>query len=97
MVCRMQRNVEPDLRVRRKALEAELDKLGLASRAAQARHVGVSKWHLSRLLSQTTAETPGGSVIARMLVAFPEASFYELFEVVDGRTGRPVRAAKAAA
>lgn len=55
------------------------EEAGLRNRADIARHLGVSRPNVTRLLDG--ANRPGTALIARTLAAFPEAKFEDLFEV----------------
>jgi hypothetical protein len=77
----MHRKPQPVLRLRTDQFRRHCRQLGLETSVAQAEHIGISKWTISRLLSG--AIVPGEHVIACTLYAFPALRFDDFFEVID--------------
>jgi len=77
----MHRKPTPVLRLRAEQFQRHCRQLGLESPTAQAEHLGLSKWTVSRLLSG--AIVPGEHVIACTLYSFPSLRFEDFFEVID--------------
>jgi hypothetical protein len=77
----MHRNESPTLRLRSEQFRRHCRLLGLETATAQADHLGLSKWTVTRLLNGGIV--PGERVIARCLVGFPNLKFEDLFEVVE--------------
>jgi hypothetical protein len=80
----MHRKATPVLRLRTEQFQRHCKTLGLENASAQAEHLGLSKWTISRLLSG--AIVPGEHVIACTLYAFPGLRFDDFFEVIDAST-----------
>lgn len=71
----------PTLRINQTRLRIEATRLGLDGETAIAAHIGVGAAQLARYRKGQFA--PSATVIARMLRAFPELKFTDLFEVVE--------------
>lgn len=74
------------LRLRRKRYEALTKAKGWNTHEEQARGLGLAQSTISRTLrgpDQPGGQGPGPAFIAALLVAFPEAKFEDLFEIVD--------------
>lgn len=78
---RMNSRAKPVIRLRTDQFRRRCRALGLTTVTAQADHLGLSKWTISRLISGGIG--PGETVIASMLIAFPALRFEDLFEVVE--------------
>ena len=76
----MHRKSSHVIRLRKEQFRRHCGHLGLDTATAQATHLGLSKWTVSRLLNGEIA--PGEHVIASALAAFPALRFEDLFEVV---------------
>jgi hypothetical protein len=81
----MHRNTAPVLRFRADQFRRHCRQLGLDTTRAQAEHIGLSKWTVSRLVNGQFA--PGEHVIACTLHAFPALKFEDFFEVVEAPEG----------
>jgi hypothetical protein len=77
----MHRNQAPVLRFRADQFRRHCGHLGLTTAGAQAEHIGLSKWTVTRLLNGSIA--PGEHAIACTLSAFPALRFEDFFEVVE--------------
>jgi hypothetical protein len=77
---------EPELRLRAKQFEIHSRAIGLETDRARAAHLGVSHTTVARIVAGDIR--PGERFIARVLAAFPDSKFEDLFEVVRIRPNR---------
>ena len=77
----MHRKTVPTIRLRKEQFRRHFRLLGLETTTAQAEHLGLSKWTITRLMNDNIA--PGETVIASALAAFPALRFEDLFELIE--------------
>lgn len=81
-------STRPTLALRKDRYSALVKAKGWITHEDQARGLGLVQSTISRTLAPRNDQRPGADFIAAVLVAFPEVTFEDLFQIVEAGSRR---------